>query len=157
MTAVSDVWIGGTFDTIHRGHVHLFRTASRLAWNHESGYFGRVIVAVNTDEFVEKYKGRRPAQCLADRVATIAELRSVTEVQVNHGGDTQRELILASGAGIIAVGSDWAPPRDYLGQLDIDQAWLDKHQIRVEYVPRLPGYSSTALKHQIRAAPAYTR
>lgn len=151
-----NVWVGGTFSPLHRGHVHLFRTASRLAWTPGTTEYGRVIVAVNTDEFVAKYKGQPPVQCLADRCTMIAEMRSVTEVQVNPGGDAQRELILAAFADIIAVGDDWAPPRDYLGQLGITQGWLDEHDIRVEFVPRVGELSSSALKHLIRAAPAYT-
>ena len=45
------VYTGGTFDLLHAGHVKFLRRCAE---------FGRVVVALNTDEFVEQYKGRKP-------------------------------------------------------------------------------------------------
>jgi glycerol-3-phosphate cytidylyltransferase len=43
------VYTGGTFDLFHSGHVNLLRRCSEI---------GTVVVSLNTDEFIEKYKGK---------------------------------------------------------------------------------------------------
>lgn len=143
-----NIWLGGTFDApIHPGHVALFKEAHRLSLT--MGPTRWVTVAVNSDDFVGRFKPR-PVQRLHDRMTMVAAMRYVNEVQVNDGTD-QADLILQAEARIILVGDDWAPPRDYLGQLGIDQAWLDRYDINVVYLPRVGGLSSTGLKEQIRA------
>lgn len=143
-----NVWIGGSFDPIHPGHVALFKEAHRLAAT--MGQTRWVTVAVNSDDFIGRFKPR-PVQRLHDRMAMVAAVRYVSEVQVNDGTD-QADLILQADARYILVGDDWAPPRDYLAQLGIDQAWLDRYGIKVIFVPRVGGLSSTALKEKIRAS-----
>lgn len=145
-----NVWCGGTYDLLHPGHVHLFREAHRIAMTEGAPWTGRVIVAVNTDEFVETYKGTRPVQSYAERLDMVSAVRWVNETQRNDGTG-QADLILAADARVILIGDDWAPPRDYLAQLGIDQTFLDRYRIRVVYLPRRGGYSSTLLKALIRA------
>lgn len=143
---MTNVWIGGSFDPIHAGHVALFKEARRLSLT--MGQTRWVTVAVNSDDFIARFKPR-PVQPLHDRMTMIAAMRWVNEVQVNDGTD-QADLILQADAKVILVGDDWAPPRDYLGQLGIDQAWLDRYGIHVAYLPRVGQLSSTALKEKIR-------
>lgn len=131
MTAV---WVGGTFDQLHIGHLHLLRAARAL---------GDVTVAVNTDDFVEAYKGRRPVQPLEHRLEVVDSIRWATQIQVNPGGVAQPDLILRSRAGTIVIGDDWWPQEKYLPQLCVDQDWLDRNAIRVVYVARVGGHSST--------------
>jgi len=45
------IYTGGTFDLFHAGHVEFLRRCSDL---------GRVLVSLNTDEFIEEYKGKPP-------------------------------------------------------------------------------------------------
>lgn len=144
MTAV---WIGGSFDPIHAGHVALFAKAGEIARTRGVPW---VTVAVNSDEFIGRFKPK-PVQPLHDRMAVVAGMRHVNEVQVNDGTD-QAGLIVQSDARVILVGDDWAPPRDYLGQLGVTQEWLDRYQIQVHYIRRIGGLSSSRLKQQIRAA-----
>lgn len=144
-----NIWTGGTFDLVHPGHAHLFRECGRLARVQGVGQLGHVTVAVNTDEFVARFKGP-PVQSVADRMTMVAAMRWVNEVQINPGGDDQAELILLAHADVIVIGDDWKG-RDYLSQLCITQRWLDDHGIAVRYVKRLPELSSTQLKALIRA------
>lgn len=141
------VWTGGTFDLIHPGHVHLLRECRRMA-----GPDGLVVVAVNSDQFIEKYKGRRPVQRLQERLEMVEALRYVDHVQVNPGGSTQRDLIVSSGARTIVIGDDWLPPRDYHAQIGVNDAWLRERLIKIEYVTRFGSFSSTSLKESVRAS-----
>lgn len=66
----------GVYDLLHFGHFELFRRCKELA-----GSGGRLIVAVQTDEFVTKYKPS--AKLVYDwetRVKMIRALRYVDEV-----------------------------------------------------------------------------
>jgi cytidyltransferase-like protein len=136
----------GTFDTLHPGHIHLFRESARFA-----GPGGSLTVAVNSDEFVQAYKGKLPVQSVDERVEVVQAIRFVDRVFINSGGDAQPELIKRVKAEVIVIGDDWAPPRDYLSQIGVDQAWLDREGIWVEYLVRLGDLSSTRLKQRIRA------
>lgn len=142
-----NVWTGGTFDLLHAGHVDLFKECRRLAGSRGPG--GRVIVAVNTDEFVERFKGQRPIQPLHDRLEMAGAMRWVDGVQANDGSN-QAGLIVEADAGLVVVGDDWAPPRDYLSQLGIDQAFLDRFHINVVFTPRI-GVSTSQLKSRIQS------
>jgi glycerol-3-phosphate cytidylyltransferase len=135
----------GTFDMFHVGHLELLKACRDLA-----GYLGTVIVGVNTDEFVELFKGKRPIVPLADRAEIIYACRYVDDVFLNDGGDEQRRWIARFQPRVIAVGDDWKD-RDYLGQIGVTQAWLDKRGIEVVYVPRTTGVSSSALRERAAA------
>lgn len=142
-----NVWTGGTFDCLHPGHVHLFKMCDSL-----TRHGGKVTVAVNSDEFVEAYKGTHTVQNLNDRVTMVAAMKFVDEVQINMGGYTQADLILKSGADIIVIGDDWQD-RDYHAQLGITQRWLEENNITIEYVKRVGDFSSTEFKRTIRERP----
>lgn len=129
----------GTFDTIHAGHVGLFRQCRRLAGN------GWVVIAVNSDEFVARYKGTPPLVPYESRAAVIAALRTVDRVLMNASHDEQATLIESVAPDLLVIGQDWAL-KDYMGQLGISQQWLDDRNIQLCYVPRTGDWSSTAIK-----------
>lgn len=141
MTAVLTI---GTFDMLHVGHLELFRACRRLA-----GLDGLFVVAVNSDEFVERFKGRRPIESQHDRMTKLCAIRGVDHVVRNMGDEYAGQVIGRMNPRIVAVGDDWAPPKDYLGQLHITQAFLDERGIRIEYVPRTTGESTTAIRARL--------
>jgi len=130
----------GTFDLLHVGHLEMFRECRRWA-----GPGGRVIVAVNRDEFVERFKGRRPAIPYAQRFAMLEAVRDVDLVVPNVGDEDAIFTIEAIAPDIIAIGNDWQG-RDYLGQLNVTQGWLDLVGIRVVYVRRTTGVASSEIR-----------
>lgn len=131
----------GTFDLFHTGHVNLLARCRMLA-----GTDGMVAVALNRDDFIEAYKGHPPVIRYEDRVRVVAACKYVDRVLCNMGGRDAKPAIEAIGPNIIAVGSDWQS-KDYYGQLDVTQAWLDGHRVRVEYLP----YTTSISSSQIRA------
>lgn len=129
----------GTFDMLHVGHLELF------AWCRKYADGGKVVVAVNRDRFVEKFKGVRPTIPYQQRREMVAACRDVDLAVCNSGDESAWPTIMVIEPNLILVGDDWKD-RDYLGQLNVRQEWLDERQIRVEYVPRTTGQSSSALR-----------
>jgi glycerol-3-phosphate cytidylyltransferase len=130
------VYTGGTFDLFHSGHVNLLRRCARM---------GRVVVALNTDEFIEEYKGKRPVCSYEERAIVLRACRYVDEVVANTGGADSRPTIEAVAPDIIAIGTDWAR-KDYYKQMMFDQDWLDERGIALIYIPYTSGISTTNLK-----------
>lgn len=123
----------GTFDVPHLGHAYLFQECMR--------YGDRLVVGVNSDEFVEEYKGHKPVMNELVRCRHIAALGYATLINDSAG----RELIQAVHPTVLCIGSDWAT-RDYYKQIDVDQAYLNNNGITMVYIPRHPGLSSTFMK-----------
>lgn len=135
----------GTFDLLHPGHVHLLNWCRSLAGD---GPDRLVIATVNSDDFVERYKGRRPVMGEEDRRAVVSGvIGDVGQAWVHRTGENAQPTINrhVCYGGIIAIGADWRD-RDYLGQLGVTQEWLDERDIGVVYVPLLAGHSSTKLR-----------
>lgn len=133
----------GTFDLFHSGHVTFLRQCSRLA--------DHITVAVNTDDFVERFKGRKPTITLQERMAVLRACRHVDEVLINSGVD-QRKLIEAWMRGVnenkvIAIGADWTP-QDYLAQLGVDEEFLRTYHLTLVYVHNLNDLHSTEIRER---------
>jgi glycerol-3-phosphate cytidylyltransferase len=134
----------GTFDRLHVGHLELL-----AACRHLVGPQGVVSVAVNRDEFVQRFKGVTP-QLLAHRVEMLNALRLVDRVYVNVGDEDARQVIDAVMPDALAIGDDWLDAghdeRRYLRQLGVTAEWMAERDLRVAYIPRTRGVSSTALR-----------
>jgi len=133
------VYTGGTFDLYHAGHARFLARCAEL---------GEVTISLNTDEFIEEYKGKPPVISFADRAEVLLSTRSVSQVIPNSGGADSRWAIEAVMPDIIAIGTDWAR-RDYYKQMGFDQDWLDDRAIALIYIPYTQGISSTAVKERI--------
>lgn len=138
----------GTFDALHVGHMELLAGCRALA-----GQNGCVVVGVNPDAFVQRFKGRAPLVPFAHRMEMLRACRFADAVVANIGGEDSRPAIEMVEPDIIAIGSDWED-RDYLGQLGVSEPWLDARGIRIEYLPRTRGESTSGIRERARAAPA---
>ena len=136
------VYTGGTFDLFHANHVRFLRRCAEL---------GSVTVSLNTDEFIQAYKGRPPVVPYEERAAVLLGCRYVSAVVPNMGGTDSRVAIELVKPNLIVVGSDWAR-RDYYAQMGFDQDWLDERGIGMCYVPYGKGVSSTQIKERMRFA-----
>jgi glycerol-3-phosphate cytidylyltransferase len=137
------VYTGGTFDLFHIGHVRLLERCREL-----SGESGMVIVSLNTDEFIEEYKGKPPIISYQDRAEVLLSCRYVDKVIPNFGNEDSKPAIIEASPDIIAIGSDWAR-KDYYKQMQFTQDWLDKLNISLIYIPYTQGISSTEIKARL--------
>ena len=133
------VYTGGTFDLVHSGHVNFLRRCAEI---------GSVTVSLNTDEFIEAYKGKPPVMSYAERQAMLEGLRFVDRVIPNVGGSNSKIAIELINPDMIIIGSDWAR-KDYYAQMGFDQDWLDARGIGLAYIPYTQGISTTDLKRRI--------
>jgi len=133
------IYCGGTFDHPHAGHVYFLR---------QCAHYGKVIVSLNTDEFVERFKGKRPIMSYFERETVLREYKSVWDVIPNIGGEDSKPTILSVKPDYIIVGSDWEK-KDYYKQMSFTQQWLDKNNIKLLYVPYTVGISTSEIKKRI--------
>lgn len=142
------VYNGGSYDLLHPGHLYVFRQLRNLA-----GPYGIVVVALNTDEFIEEFKGHPPVQSYEHRAAVLRGLRDVDRVIPNIGGADARPAIESVAPDIIAAGHDWYSPDDerYCRQMGFTKEWLAARGIRLVYLDWMEGFSSTNLRATARA------
>lgn len=133
------VYTGGTFDLFHAGHVNFLRECSK---------FGSVTVALNTDEFIEAYKGKPPIMSFQERAEVLLACRYVDDVVPNFDGADSKTAIDWVAPDVVIIGSDWAV-RNYYAQMGFTQSWLDQRGISLCYIPYTQGISSTDIKARI--------
>lgn len=137
------IYSGGTYDLFHWGHVELLRRLKEMA-----GKDGQVIVALNTDEFVERYKGKKPVMSYDEREAVLKACVYVDEVVRNDNGEDSRPTILAVDADFVVVGTDWCE-KDYMKQMSFTREWLEENNIGFGYIPYTIGVSTTDIKKRL--------
>lgn len=136
---MSIVYTGGTFDLPHKGHYRLLKRAAEI---------GIVVVALNTDEFIQSYKGRPPILSYEERKEALLACRWVDQVVPNVGGADSKIAIEMVHPDYIIIGSDWAR-KDYYLQMGFTQDWLDQRGIGLIYVPYTEGISTTDIKNRM--------
>ena len=137
------VYTGGTFDLFHSAHVRFLKACRRLA-----GDDGEVVVALNSDAFIEAYKGKSPVMSFDERKEVLLGCRYVDRVIANIGGADSKPSIELVMPDLIVVGDDWAK-KDYYAQMQFTREWLDQLEIQLVYVPYTLGISTTDLKKRI--------
>jgi len=124
------VWLNGTFDVLHYGHIHLFQHAKNLYPN------TIVRVGLDTDERIRQMKGsNRPINHLHLRIETLKAIRYIDEVVIFGSDDELREQIRDFNPHIMVIGEDYRD-RTIIGE---------EHVGRVVYVERYGGLSSTKI------------
>lgn len=138
------IYTGGTFDLFHSGHVNLLKRCKEVA-----GQEGKVVVALNTDDFILQFKNKKPICSEQERLDVLLACRYVDEVVMNVGGQDSRISIEMVGPNYIVVGSDWAK-KDYYAQMSFTQEWLDERNIGLVYVPYTKTISSTKIRGRMQ-------
>lgn len=99
------VFLNGTFDLCHVGHVRLFKWASEFA--------DLTVVAVNTDEYLRRTRGpMRPLNRLMDRMELIAAFQVVSLVFPLEDDDPSA-VITRIRPEFVAKGPDYATMADF--------------------------------------------
>ena len=137
------IYSGGTYDLFHWGHVELLRRLKDMA-----GKDGQVIVSLNTDEFVEEYKGKKPVMSYDERRIVLESCRYVDEVIKNVDGKDSRTAILSADVDFVVVGTDWCE-KDYMKQMSFTREWLEENNIGFGYIPYTTDVSTTEIKKRL--------
>lgn len=131
----------GTFDILHVGHINLLKKCWEIG--------NEVIVGLNTDGFIKKYKGKPPVMTYKEREEALLSTNLVSRVIPNNQeSGNARKIIKDSGAKIIVIGSDWAR-KEYISQIGVNWDWLDRQRIGICYVTYTHGISTTEIKRRI--------
>ncbi len=119
--------VTGCWDGLHTGHLHLLTEAMQ---------YGPVMVLVMSDDYIRKAKGREPMYNCKHRVAALAAIMPpdsyIQEVPDAKAVQAVCDIINPTHR---VVGDDYTP----------EQVVKNEGAV-VVIVPRIPGYSSTALR-----------
>jgi D-beta-D-heptose 7-phosphate kinase/D-beta-D-heptose 1-phosphate adenosyltransferase len=121
------IWVNGTFDVLHRGHIELIKYASK---------FGTLRVGIDFDERVKSLKGNdRPMNPWRDRKFMMESITYVDSV-VGFGSDEELEdQIKLWSPNYMVVGSDYR-----------DKHVVGSHLVeQVLFFDKLDGYSTTKI------------
>lgn len=125
MPRSNKVWINGTFDVLHPGHVKLFRYARILA-----GQDGTVHLGIDTDERVRKAKGpSRPVNNLATRVSNILSITNLDSIASFATNKELKSIICNLKPQYMVIGDDYRD-KDIIGSSCIEEIFYvtrDEH------------------------------
>jgi len=126
------VFVNGTFDVLHRGHLLLLNYAKSL---------GDVLyVAIDTDERVKEKKGpSRPVNSLDERIFMLENLKAVDYVMSFSNDKSLESLVKIIKPDIMVVGSDWKG-KSVIGSY---------HAAELQFFDRIDEYSSTKIIQSI--------
>jgi D-beta-D-heptose 7-phosphate kinase/D-beta-D-heptose 1-phosphate adenosyltransferase len=121
------VWVNGSFDVLHIGHIKLLEHARS---------FGDVRVGLDSDERIQQKKGEyRPINNLQDRMDFISSIRFVNDV-VSFGSDDELICrIKEYKPDLMVIGDDY----DYHSIIGIE------HIPRVEFFRKIENKSTTKI------------
>lgn len=126
------VFVNGTFDVLHRGHLLLLNYAKSL---------GDVLyVAIDTDGRVKEKKGpSRPVNTLDERIFMLENLKSVDYVMHFSSDESLEGLVKIIKPDIMIVGSDWK-----------GKSVIGSHYAKeLKFFERIDEYSSTKIIQNI--------
>lgn len=131
------VFTNGVFDILHRGHATYLAQARALG--------ASLVVGLNSDASVRRLgKGTdRPINSLADRMALVAALESVSLV-TSFDDDTPLALIMLVRPEVLVKGGDWTP-ENIVGAGEVKSWNGSVHSIPFEFER-----STTATLNRIR-------
>lgn len=122
------IFVNGTFDVLHRGHLELLNYAKSL---------GDILyVAIDIDERVREKKGSsRPVNSLEERTFMLQNLKAV-DIVLFFASDCQLEgIVKIIKPDIMLVGSDWKD-KPVIGS---------QYAKELKFFDRIDEYSSTKI------------
>lgn len=123
---MTTVFINGTFDILHPGHIALLNTAR--------SHGDYLVVAIDSDRRVQELKGiSRPVNNQNTRRIMLSNLKAVDLVEIFDTDEELMNIIKTYSPSIMFKGSDWK-----------DQTIIGGHLVNhIEYFDRIDDYSTT--------------
>ena len=121
------VWVNGTFDVLHIGHLKLLEFASS---------FGELRVGIDTDKRVKELKGiDRPFNTTEDRKYFLQSVKYVNDVVVFDSREELINLVKEYQPDYMIIGDDYKDQIVYGSEYAKELVFFEK----------LPNYSTTKI------------
>jgi len=126
------VWVNGTFDIVHLGHIQLLKRAADL------GDF--LIVGLDGDKRVTELKGeQRPINNIVSRITVLESIKYVDRVLVFDSDEQLETHIKTLRPAIMVIGEE------YRGKRIIGSEYVGE----IVYFPKMEGFSSTHIINKL--------
>ena len=134
-------YTAGVFDMFHVGHLNIIRNAKNMC--------DYLIVAISTDDIVEKNKHKKPIIPYEERKAIIEAIKYVDKVvpQNSYGVEGKIHAASENKIQIMFVGDDWKGT-DKWAKIEKE---LNKIGVDVIYLPYSNGISSTLIRNRLES------
>ena len=123
----------GVYDLFHVGHLNLLNNAKT--------YCEYLLVGVNPDALVERYKHKTPLVKEDNRLFIVANIKAVDKCVIVDTLD-KTEIYQKYKFDVVFIGDDWRGNERWV-QTERD---LAKFAVPVIYLPHTPSISSTSLR-----------
>ncbi len=96
----TQIFVNGTFDILHPGHIQLLNYAKSLG--------DTLTVGIDSDRRVQEKKGpTRPVNSVGDRAYMLQNLKAVDYIVIFDSDEELERCIKTVKPDIMVVGSDW--------------------------------------------------
>lgn len=126
------VWVNGTFDIVHLGHIQMLKKAKELG--------DILIVGIDSDKRVKELKGKdRPINTLISRLELIGAIKYVDEVY-SFSSDEQLEILIKTlQPDIMVIGEEYK-----------DKKIIGKEFVKeIVFFPKMEGFSSSHIINKL--------
>ena len=126
------VWVNGTFDIVHLGHIQLLKKAADI------GDF--LIVGLDGDKRVKELKGeQRPINNIVSRITLLEAIKYVDRVVIFDSDEQLETHIKTMRPAIMVIGEE------YRGKRIIGSEYVGE----IIYFPKMEGFSSTHIINKL--------
>lgn len=123
---IKKVFVNGTFDILHSGHLYLLNYAKSLG--------DYLIVGIDSDERIREKKGpSRPVNNIKERSLMLSNIKPVDEVLHFSTDEELENMVKSINPDIMVVGSDWKG-KPVIGS---------QYALELKFFNRIDGYSTT--------------
>jgi D-beta-D-heptose 7-phosphate kinase/D-beta-D-heptose 1-phosphate adenosyltransferase len=121
------VWVNGSFDILHIGHIKLFEYASS---------FGSIRVGIDSDRRVKEKKGnKRPFNNLQDRIGFLKAITYINDIVTFDSDEELINEIKKYTPDVMIIGNDYTYEyiigRDYIPEIKFFQKIPNKSTTQI--------------------------
>ena len=112
------IWVKGSFDVLHAGHIELFKYARSVG--------DRLVVGTDTDKRIRELKGSsRPINKQHHRITMLNAIKYIDEVVTFGSLKEQYQVMKQSGAKTLVIGSDYRG-KPVVGEDQMEVIYFDR-------------------------------